>query len=62
MRSPTGINDTTGLGYNSTTKKGESSKSGEEKNAKGKPTCHYCGKLGHTTNACMRKNGNQGLK
>ena len=43
MKSPRGINDTTRLGYNSTTKKGDSSKSGEEKNAKGKPTFHYCG-------------------
>ena len=40
MKSSKGINDTTRLGYNSTTKKGESSKSGEQKNAKGKPTCH----------------------
>ena len=40
MKSPKGINDTNGLGYNSTIDKGESSKSGEQKNAKGKPTCH----------------------
>ena len=37
MRSPRGMNDTNGLGYNSTIEKGESSKSGEH-NAKGKPT------------------------
>ena len=29
MKSPRGMNDTTRLGYNSTTKKGESSKIGE---------------------------------
>ena len=50
MRSPRGMNDTTGLGYNSTTKKGESFKSGEQNNKKGKPSFQYYGKLGHTTN------------
>ena len=42
----------------STTKEGESSKSGELRNAKtkGKPTCYYCGKFGHTTNICRIKN------
>ena len=59
MKSTRGINDTTRLGYISTTKKGDSSKSGEYNNDKGKPTCHYCGKLGHTTNIYKRKNGNQ---
>ena len=62
MRSPRGMNDTIGLGYKSTIKKGESSKSGEQRNAKGKPTCHYYGKLGHTTNVYRSKNVNQGPK
>ena len=62
MRSPRGMNDTTRLGYNSTTKKGESSKSGEQRNEKGKHTCYYSGKLGHTTNVCRSKNVNQGPK
>ena len=62
LRTHRGINDTTRLGYISTTKKGESSSSGEEKNTKGKPTCHYCGKLGHTINVYKSKNGNQNPK
>ena len=32
MKSPRVVNDTIGLGYNSTTEKGESSKNGEQKN------------------------------
>ena len=62
MRSPRGMNDTSRLGYNSTTEKGESSKSGEKINAKGKPTCHYYGKLDHKENVCRIKNRNQGPK
>ena len=62
MRSPRSSSDTSGLGHvkhSSSTKEGESSKSGEQRNAKfkGKPTCHHCGKLGHTANICRRKNG-----
>ena len=63
MRSPIGNNDTTRLGYkNSTTEKGESSMSREQRNTKGKPTCHYYGKQGHTKNFCRSKNVNQGPK
>ena len=40
MKSPRGINDTTRLGDNSTTQKGESSNSGDQNNAREKPTCH----------------------
>ena len=48
IRSPRSNIDTFGLGYTST-KEGESSKSGNEgKNSK--PTCHNYGKIGHTTN------------
>ena len=50
MRSPRSNNDTSRLGYTST-KEGELSKSVEERNKKGKnskPTCHNCGKKGHT--------------
>ena len=50
MKSPRSNNDTLGLGY-TRTEEGESSKSVEERNDKGKnskPTCHFCGKKGHT--------------
>ena len=46
-----------GWGYTST-EEGESSKSAEERSKKGKnlkPTCHNCGKKGHTTNVCRSK-------
>ena len=56
LRSPRGIHDTTGLGYISTTKKGESSSSGEQKKTKGKPFCHHCVKWGHIINVHTRKN------
>ena len=62
MRSPRGMNDTTELGQKSTTKKGESSKSGEQKNKKGKPTCHYYGKFDHLANVYRRKNENRSPK
>ena len=64
MRSPRSNNDTTGLGYTST-EKGESSKSGEQRNNKGKnskPTCHNCGKKGLIANVCRRKTTNQNIK
>ena len=54
-------NDTLGLGYTST-EEGESPKTVEERSDKGKntkPTCHFCGKKGHTTNVCRSKNANQ---
>lgn len=57
MKFPKKKGDTTGLGYNSSTEKGESSNSGEKKKTRGKPTCHYYGKKGHTANVCRRKNG-----
>ena len=40
LRSPKGKSDTFGLGYMTTTKNGESSSNGENKNTKGKPTFH----------------------
>ena len=52
------------MGYISTNK-GESSKAAEERNNKGKnpkPTCHYYGKKGHTTNVCRRKSAKQNAK
>lgn len=67
IRSPRSTRDTSRLGYNkkfSSTKEGESSKSGEKRNAKPKrkPTCHHCGKPRHTTNICRSKNGIQNSK
>ena len=47
-------NDTSGLGFTNT-EEGETSKSVEQKSDKGKtskPTCHLCGKKGHTANVC----------
>ena len=58
MRSPRSNSDNTRLGYTST-KEGESSKSGEKRRNKGKtykPTCYNCGKIGYTTNVCRRNN------
>ena len=54
MSSPRPFSDTSCLGHvnhSLSTEEGGSSKSGGKKNAKtkGKPTCHHCGKLGHTT-------------
>ena len=62
LRSPRSINDTSRLGYISTSKKGESSSNGEKKNNKGKPTCHHYEKIGCTTNIYRSKNGNQSPK
>ena len=62
LKSPISINDTSGLGYISTSEKGESSSNGEKKNTKGKPTFHHCGKIGHTTNFCRSKNGDHDPK
>ena len=64
LKSPRPKNDTAGIGYTST-KEGESSKVVEERNKKGKnskPTCHHCGKKGHTANVCRSKNANQHVK
>ena len=55
LRSPRSINDMSELGYISTSKKRESSSNGEKKNTKGKPTCHHCGKIGHTTNTRQKQ-------
>ena len=59
MISPRSNNDIVGLGYTST-KKGESSKNGEQiNNGKNcKPTCLNCGKLGNTTNVYRSNNEN----
>ena len=58
--------ETSGLGYeqSSTTEEGESSKSLEQRNAKskGKPTCHYYGKIEHAKNICRSKNGKKNPK
>ena len=54
-------NDTSGPGYTSTDK-GESSKTIEERGNKSKntkPTSHLCGKKGHTYNVCRSKNAHQ---
>lgn len=64
MRSPRSNSDTYGLDYTST-KEGESSKTGEERSKKGKnskPTCHNFGKIGHTANVCRSKIANQNPK
>ena len=60
MRSHKSNSDITRLGYTST-EEGEPSKSGEKRRNKGKnykPTCHNCGKLGHTINVCRSNNAN----
>ena len=59
IRSHKTINHTSGLGY---VEKGESSSNGQKKNTKGKPTCHYYGKIGNTTNIYRCKNGNHDPK
>ena len=58
LKSPKSSRDTAGLGYTSN-EEGESSKTAKERSIKGKnskPTCHYCGKKGHTSNVCKSKN------
>ena len=60
LKSPRPSRDTIGMGYISSEER-ESSKTTEERNNKGKnskPTCHYYGKKGHTTNVCRSKNEN----
>ena len=61
MRSPRSKSDTFGLRYTKT-EEGESPKSGKERSNKGnkaKPTCHNCGKIGHTTSVCRSKTASQ---
>ena len=61
LKSPRSSNDTSGLGFTST-EEGETSKSVEQRSDKGKnskPTCHFCGKKGHTINVCKNKKTNQ---
>ena len=61
LKSPRPSNDISGLGY-VITEEGESSKTTEERNNKGKntkPTGHFCGKKGHTSNLCRNKNAHQ---
>ena len=60
MRSPRPNNDIIGLGCTST-EEGESSKSGEQRNYKGKnykPTCHNCENFGYTINVYISNNAN----
>ena len=57
LKSPRSKNDTSGLGYTNT-EEGESFKTTEERSDKGKntkPTCHFYGKKGHTSNLCRSK-------
>ena len=61
MQSSRSNNDTSRLGYTSS-EEGESSKSAQQRNIKGKdsrPTCHNCGKKGQTSNVCRSKTKNQ---
>ena len=60
LKSPRSSRDTSGLGYISI-EEGESSKTTEVRNNKGKNsklTCHYCGKKGHIANLYRSKNAN----
>ena len=64
LKSPRSSRDIAGLGYIST-EEGESSKTIEERNDKGKhskPTCHYCRKKEHTANVCRSKKANDNTK
>ena len=59
LKSPRTNNDTLGLGFTST-EEGDSSKSAEERSDKGKkPTFHFHGKKGHTTNICKSRKTNK---
>ena len=61
LKSPKSSNDTSGLGYTST-EEGESSKIVEERGNKSKnikPTYHFCGKKGHTSNVCRSRSAHQ---
>ena len=61
LKSPRSNNGTSGLGFTST-EEGESSKSAEERSEKGKntkPSCHFCGKVGHNSNVYRGKKNNQ---
>ena len=61
LKSLRSSNDTLGLGYTNT-KEGQSSKFVEERSGKRKntkPTCHFYGKRGHTSNVYKIKNANQ---
>ena len=61
LKSPRSSKGTLGLRHTSI-EEGESSKIVEERSEKGKntkPTCHFCGKKGHTSNLCTSKNANQ---
>ena len=58
-KSPRASNDTSELGYTNN-EQGESSKTAEERSNKGKnikPTTHFYGKKGHTSNICRIKDG-----
>ena len=67
MRSPRSSSDTSILGHiknHSSTREGETSKSGEKSNQreKGKPTRYHCYKMGHTINICKNKTGKENPK
>ena len=64
LKSPRSNRDMARLGY-IRNEEGESSKTIEERSIKGKnykPTCHYYGKNGHTSNVCRSKNANENVK
>ena len=57
LKLPRSNNDTLGLGFTNI-EEGESSKSAKERSEKDKntkPTCHFRGKQGYTTNVCRSK-------
>ena len=57
LKYPRFKNDTSGLGYTNI-EEGESCKTAKETSDKGKdskPTCHFCGKKGHTANVCRSR-------
>ena len=60
LKSPRSSNYTSRLGFTSI-EGGKSSKTAEERSDKGKntkPTCHFCGKKGHTSNVYRSKKAN----